>query len=200
MREQWEKERKHLRVPWHAPAHFGDEAKIYLITAACFEHQHFLKNPERLTEYEKKLTNLITSLADSEMKAWVVLPNHYHVLAKVNLSELRPKLGKLHNGSSTQWNREDGTPGRQVWYRFTDRAIRSERHLYATVNYIHSNPVKHGLVGKAPEWPWSSFSDYEAKHGVSELRRWWKEYPVDGMMSLKCEDAALRHALRTLCL
>ena len=181
MRARWVAERKLLRVPWHAPAHFGDEARTYLITAACFEHQAILEHPERLTEWEGKLIQLIAGLADAELKAWVVLPNHYHVLAAVSLPALRVKLGRLHNGTSTQWNREDGRPGRKVWYRFTDRAIRSDRHLYATVNYIHANPVKHGLVRKASDWPWSSFGDYAAAHGVAELRRWWDAYPIDRM-------------------
>jgi putative transposase len=140
-----------------------------------------LKTPARLTEWESKLIGLFTNHADAEMKAWVVLPNHYHLLVNVRLKDLQTMLGRLHNGASTQWNREDGTPGRKVWYRFADRAIRSERHFYAAINYIHGNPAKHNLVDAVTNWPWSSFNDYSAKFGLTELRRWWKEYPVNCM-------------------
>ena len=59
-------------------------------------------------------------------------------------------------GGPLNWNREDGIPNRKVWYRFSDRGMRSEGHFFASINYIHANPVKHGYVEKATEWPWSS--------------------------------------------
>lgn len=72
-------------------------------------------------------------------------------------------------------------PGRKVWYRFSDRAIRSERHLKAAINYIHANPVRHGLVDVATDWPWSSLAFYEQQYGLDVLRLWWRDYPVDDM-------------------
>ncbi len=39
---------------------------------------------------------------------------------------------------------------------YWDRYIRDERHLNAAVHYIHTNPVKAGLVKRAEDWQWSS--------------------------------------------
>lgn len=189
-REQVLAERKLLRVPWHAPAHFGDAPNTYLLTAACWDHQHILATTERRTEWESKLIALMDSVPDATLLAWAVMPNHYHLLMRVELQALRAKLGRLHNGASTQWNREDKTPGRKVWFRFTDRAIRSERHQVAALNYIHGNPVKHKLVARSTEWPWSSLSEYEQVHGLDQLRRWWHDYPV-GQMGEGWDDEAL---------
>jgi putative transposase len=36
------------------------------------------------------------------------------------------------------------------------------------MEYIHFNPVKHGLVGMAKEWPFSTFHRY-VKQGVYDL-------------------------------
>jgi hypothetical protein len=47
---------------------------------------------------------------------------------------------------------------REYW----DRTIHDEKHFRATVDYIHANPVKAGLVHSAEEWPWSSASEYAA--------------------------------------
>ena len=105
-------------------------------------------------------------------------PNHYHVLIQADLDFLRPWLGRLHNGKATQWNREDETPQRKVWYRFTDRRMRGENHYYATLNYIHANPVRHGYVTNARDWPWSSLHDYVERFGRDTLARWWREYPI----------------------
>ncbi len=110
--------------------------------------------------------------------AWVVQPNHYHILVQTDLDMPGPWLGRLHNGKSTQWNHEDGTPKRKVWRRFSDRQIRSERHFYASLNYIHANPVKHELVRSAVDWPWSSLHKYIETCGRDTLVRWWRQYPI----------------------
>jgi putative transposase len=48
-----------------------------------------------------------------------------------------------------------------VWQRrFWEHTIRNELDLETHLNYIHFNPVKHGLVSKPAEWEWSSFSRY----------------------------------------
>jgi putative transposase len=36
----------------------------------------------------------------------------------------------------------------------------AKAHLEAHVNYIHFNPVKHGLVKQVVDWPYSSFHRY----------------------------------------
>ena len=38
--------------------------------------------------------------------------------------------------------------------------IRDQQDLNRHIEYIHYNPVKHGLVEKVVDWPWSSFHRY----------------------------------------
>jgi putative transposase len=48
-----------------------------------------------------------------------------------------------------------------VWQRrFWEHTIRDEEDLNRHLEYIHYNPVKHGLVKHAADWPWSSFHRY----------------------------------------
>lgn len=46
--------------------------------------------------------------------------------------------------------------------------MRNENDYTKHVEYIHYNPVKHGLVKSPKDWPWSSFNDYVAK-GVYDV-------------------------------
>ncbi|MCL1920482.1 MAG: transposase [Kiritimatiellaeota bacterium] len=93
--------------------------------------------------------------------AWCVMPNHVHVLIKP-LVEMAT-ITRSWKGYSGHWamahNAELGLGifGETLWQRETwDRYMRDEKHLHDTVAYIHNNPVKAGLCGRAEEWRWSS--------------------------------------------
>ena len=48
-----------------------------------------------------------------------------------------------------------------IWQpRFWEHTIRDGRDFKMHLDYIHSNPVRHGLVAWPKEWPWSSFRRY----------------------------------------
>lgn len=87
--------------------------------------------------------------------AWVVMPNHVHVLVQpgVPLAELL-HTWKSFTGKAV--NRLLGDAG-TVWQPdYFDRFIRDESHLAAATAYVENNPVKAGLCLKAEEWRWGS--------------------------------------------
>lgn len=54
----------------------------------------------------------------------------------------------------------------RLWQRrFWEHTVRDDDDLQRHVDYIHYNPVKHGLVGAAKDWPHSSFRRY-VKEGL----------------------------------
>ncbi len=52
--------------------------------------------------------------------------------------------------------REKGIWQRRYW----EHAIRNEKDFARHIDYIHFNPVKHGLVPRVRDWPHSSFHRY----------------------------------------
>jgi putative transposase len=164
--------------PWHAPPHPVREAAHYLFTAANFEHRPIMSSEERRHAFQARLLERLQA-GGIDVCAWVILPNHYHVLALVpDFDNVAPAFQRLHGSSSRQWNLEDGTVGRKVWYRYTDRAMRTERHFYTTVNYLHYNPVKHEWTDRADEWVSSSIWAYLETKERAWLIDLWREYPV----------------------
>jgi len=168
--------RKLAERPLHAPPHFSDGLHSYLLTAANYEHQSIMATAARRQEMQEKLLAAVSSGA--EVFAWCVLPNHWHVLTRCDLDTVRLAIGRVHNGLSTQWNREDNRPGRKVWHRFADRRIRGDAHYWATVNYIHANPVRHKHAVRADAWPTSSVHPYLGELGREKLVQLWHQYPV----------------------
>lgn len=164
--------------PWHAPPHPIQEANYYVLTAANFEHSCVMSTEERRVEFQ---TRLLDEFQDNgvEAIAWVILPNHYHMLAFLPEFERAASVFQhLHGSTSRKWNLEDQRVGRKVWYRYTDRMIRSERHFYATINYIHYNPVKHGWASRADEWVCSSIWAYLETKGRDWLVDIWRRHPL----------------------
>ncbi len=180
MREEVLERRRLLNRPWHGPPHFtGQQTSQYLITGACYEHAPIIGSSiERMDDFVKQM-QLTFESSYAIIHAWCVLPNHYHVLATTpDLPVLITNLGKLHGRMSFAWNSEDKTRGRTCWHRVMDRAMRSESHVWTTVNYVHHNPVKHGHTSKWTDWPWSSAHDYLHAQGRETAAHIWQAYPL----------------------
>jgi putative transposase len=150
----------------HAPPHRTKEPGGYFITAGTYKKQHFLLEENR----REFLINLIWSCAaqlDLIVQAWVVLSNHYHLVLEAAQDSNIPLFAKrLHSISARQVNELDDTPGRRVWYQYWDKFITDERSYYARINYIHQNPVRHGIVSAAENYRWSSMRWFEDRVGI----------------------------------
>jgi putative transposase len=171
-------ERKANGYPLHSPPHFKGIPGAYLITAACYEHRRVFDTPDLLSLLADELLASL-SKANLPYHAWIFLPNHYHLLLEMpDLALVSNPLRKAHSRIATKANIIQGKPGRRVWYRYSDRLIRDERHYWTTVNYIHYNPIKHGYVELMSEWPWSSIHVFGDTIGVEELQRVWRAYPI----------------------
>ena len=108
--------RRQNGYPLHAPPHPFRDAEAYLISAANFEHREVMNSPKRRTEFEARLLNAIKTITQ-DLIAWVVLPNHYHVLTRVrSLDDISAALKYLHGTTSREWNSEDNLTGkRRIW-------------------------------------------------------------------------------------
>ncbi|MDZ8050480.1 MAG: transposase [Aulosira sp. ZfuCHP01] len=148
-----------------------------MITATCYEHKYRITSKERRQQLLNQLFEQFT-YQDIEILAWIVLTNHYHLLLKnVYFKILSKILRSIHGSIARQWNLEDNLTGK-LWCSFSDRAIRSERHYYTTLNYIHYNPVKHNCAKSPYDWTESSVHWYLENYGRDWLRSCWIEYPL----------------------
>jgi putative transposase len=170
--------RKRRSLPWHRPPHHPSDKTRFHITAACFEHRDYIgHSSERIEAFCGRF--LETLSRRGLVHAWCVLPNHYHALIETTfIAELLSELGKMHGSLSYQWNGEEDVRGRQVWCGVAERYMRNDHHFWATLNYVHNNPVRHGYVRRWQEWPYSSAEEYLASFGPVQALRIWKDYPI----------------------
>ncbi len=90
-------------------------------------------------------------------------------LSQVGPGELR-NLSRIKRGEGAIWQR-----------RFWEHTIRDEVDLNRHRDYIHYNPVKHGLVRSVSDWPWSSFHRF-VRNGYYE--RDWGQAVEEGFPEL----------------
>jgi putative transposase len=172
--------RQENQRPWHSPPHRPNFGHVsFLVSAACYMHRpHIGFSPERMDVFAGELLAIVQQHGGS-VAAWCVLPNHYHLLLEsANILKLLHPLGRFHGRTSHQWNGEEDTRGRQVFCKATERFMRSERHFFTTLNYVHNNPVHHQYARLWTEWPWSSAAGYFDAAGRVEAERVWREYPI----------------------
>jgi putative transposase len=108
-----------------------------------------------------------------------ILPDHLHAIWSLPEDDADfPKRwsfikGGFSRGLPAAPRRASKTAKREkgIWQRrYWEHAIRNDEDLTRHVDYIHFNPVKHGLVPSVAEWPHSSFHRYVER---GDLPREW---------------------------
>jgi putative transposase len=120
-----------------------------------------------------------------EVDAIVILPDHLHCIWTLPPGDANyAHRWRLIKARFTRSLANTGVPARKnskgeddVWQRrFWEHTVRDEQDFEAHVNYIHYNPVKHGLVKRVRDWPYSSFHRF--------VRMGWKSADWAGVDTL----------------
>ncbi len=112
-----------------------------------------------------------------ETIAICVLPDHLHAIWVLpdDDSDFAMRWSPIKSGfsrglpvaarsASKVAKRERGIWQRRYW----EHAIRDDADLTRHIDYIHFNPVKHGLVSRVCDWPHSSFHQYVKRGDLPE--------------------------------
>lgn len=145
----------------------------FFFTVVSFHRRPLFDQPvsrQLLHEAVRKVRYCYPFIVD----AWVLLPEHMHciwTLPKGNADySLRWNLIKSsfskrakHLYHVEAWMNDSKLKHREstIWQRrFWEHHIRSDDEYEAYMDYIHYNPVKHGLVRCVRDWPHSTFHRY----------------------------------------
>lgn len=142
----------------------------YFFTVVTQHRRPLLCQPDILAALRRAIQHTRHTLPFT-IDAWVVLPDHMHAIwtlpqddadfgkrwgiIKSQVSKAcRAQVGALAATSASQDKQHEST----LWQRrFWEHQIRDETDFTQHMNYVHFNPVKHGLVDRTCEWPHSTF-------------------------------------------
>jgi putative transposase len=165
----------------------------YFFTLVTFNRRHLFSNKDNCQLLVDVWTD-VQSRHPFESVAACILPDHIHAIWTLpegddgypmrwkeikrlftqefhrrNHEGIGRTLSQQLKGEATIWHR-----------RYWEHTIRDQDDLNAHIDYVHINPLKHGLVPMVKDWPWSSFHRY-VKMGI---------YPEDwgGKAEIKLMD------------
>lgn len=167
----------------HRPHHDSQNLPgEYFITGRIVNGQKLLISDNRKHLFFHVLINLCYR-HELELVAWVITDNHYHILiVSDKVFKMSRFMSSLHAVTSKLINDEDKQSGRRVWDQYWDRRIRDEKESWMTFNYIHWNPIKHGVVSDfsgATEYKFSSMGLWIEQLGQEAVEIFYEQYPID---------------------
>ena len=103
-----------------------------------------------------------------DLYGYCLLGNHIHLLLRPGDSPISRIVQSLLVSHTQRYHRFHRSSG-HVWQgRFKSPVIQDDEHLMTVLRYIEANPLRAGLVKRAGEYRWSSFTCHGAG-GVDPL-------------------------------
>jgi putative transposase len=130
-----------------------------------------------LTEHAETLRGIVREVRTQlpfVIDAMVVMPDHWHAVwtlppgddgyaQRIRLIKARLTRCLVKSGAPLK---KDARGDYDLWQkRFWEHTVRDDSDFEAHVNYVHINPVKHGYVARAVDWPDSTIHRY-VKNGM----------------------------------
>ncbi len=159
----------------------------YFFTVVTYKRQQILTQANN-AELLKQALNHVKKTHLFFLHAMVILPNHFHCLLKQPEKDFdystRIRLIKSHFSKAINLSFNEHLK-KPVWQqRFWEHYIRHETDWKKHMDYIHYNPVKHGYVKAARDWPHSTFHAW-VERGVYDFN--WGSSAPESIKQLRLE-------------
>jgi putative transposase len=135
---------------------------LHFITFSCYRRLPLLSTTGARNVFVEALGE-IRERYEFSLIGYVVMPNHVHLLIGESVEGTPSVLKVLKQRVSRDLRRSSGANLPRFWQpRFYDFNVWSEKKVREKLDYMHANPITKKLVEHPKDWPWSSWSFYEA--------------------------------------
>jgi putative transposase len=162
----------------------------YFFTLVVYQRQHIFSSPKPISLLTESIDRIKT-YHPFNIEAYCILPDHIHFIWSLaeDDNNYSMRIAQIKRRFSKQFAEifdlpKDISESRQkrkeltIWQRrFWEHWIRDENDLNRHIDYIHYNPVKHGLVSSVQDWKYSSFHEF-VEMGYYNLE-WGEDTQID---------------------
>jgi len=161
-----------------------EPGKTYHIYNKAISHEKLFVTEKDYFYFLKKLNRYILPVAS--IITYCLIPNHFHLLVTIKEGEDVPerpeneeenqfrKISKafsnFFNSYARSFNIIHDRKGRLFLYPFKRILVDDEDYFVCLINYIHRNPVHHGLTEGYDQWRYSSYNAYLSKKPTAVAR------------------------------
>jgi len=135
----------------------------YHVTGRCNNKEPFYADLEKVWRIFSFELNEITSKHFSKTHAFVLMPNHFHLLISTPADDLGVVMRTFMAAVTRNINSETGRSGRVFGAKYHWSLIGNANYYDCALKYVYRNPVKAKLVSKAEDYPFSTLRSFLSK-------------------------------------
>jgi putative transposase len=157
--------------------YYAPDATIFM-TQVVYHRTPVFEQPQFVDLLRQNL-QATKRLHPFSITAYCFLPEHFHIMIRpTGASNFSAIMHSLKPNFTKDYKTMLGITGKmRFWQKgFWDHVIRDEEDFRRHLDYIHYNPVKHGLVLRPEDWPYSSYSIWKARGVYPD--KWGWELPL----------------------
>lgn len=102
----------------------------------------------------------VSARFETDIFAYVLMDNHYHILLRTNRANLSKAMQWLGATYTRRFNNKHLRSGHLFQGRFKNIIVQNDAYLMQLSCYIHRNPLRAGMVKRLADYTWSSYPAY----------------------------------------
>jgi REP element-mobilizing transposase RayT len=161
---------------------------LHHVIGRGIEKKRIFYNDDDRSDFIDRLEMLVEEGAMA-IYAWVLMPNHFHLLCKTRNQSLAGSMRKILTGYVVNFNRRHRRHGHLFQNRYKSIVCQEDRYFKELVRYIHLNLLRGKQVKRLTALDRSAWSGHSALMGMVE--RQWQD--TDYVLSMFGQD---RHRLK----
>jgi len=190
---------------------------LYHVMSRGNARQRIFRSDDDRRRFLRQLRDNLATY-DVRLYAYVLMPNHYHLLIQTRRANLARFMQRLGSSYALYFRYKHRWPGHVLQGRYRAKLVGGDEYLLPLSRYIHLNPVRTAAAGRLPKrrrlgllekYPWSSLAGYVRQKAAetwicydllrqfgstpAHARRHYRAYVQACLME---DDAPLREALR----
>jgi putative transposase len=131
---------------------WSEPGRIFLATTRTFRSRPIFSDFDAAAALATELHS-IQRTGQAQLLAWVVMPDHLHVLVQLEGIELSSLMRRL-KGRSSRAIGNLGHASPPVWqHGYHEHAVRCEENVRTLARYVCANPIRAGLVKSVRDYP-----------------------------------------------
>jgi len=136
-----------------------ENAFFHVYNRGVAKQKIFLEDSDYRYFLKRVLALKTKKLYDHEIYAYVLMPNHFHILIQTKKTPIAKVMTSLLTSYSMYFNKKYKRVGTLFQNRFKSKLCDKDSYFLGASRYIHLNPLEAGITDTLESYKWSSYQE-----------------------------------------